>query len=50
MLIGLDDLTPSYYATLAQRYAKITPADVQRAAKTYFHPDNLVEVRTGPKS
>jgi zinc protease len=50
MLIGLDDLTPSYYAMLAQRYAKITPADVQRAAKTYFHPDNLVEVRTGPKS
>jgi zinc protease len=50
MTIGTDDLAPSYYATLVQRYAKITPADVQRAAKTWFHPDNLVEVRTGPKS
>jgi zinc protease len=48
--IGTDDLPASYYATLTQRYAKITPADVQRAAKTYFHPDNLVEVRTGPKT
>ncbi|HTD38858.1 MAG TPA: pitrilysin family protein [Candidatus Limnocylindrales bacterium] len=50
MRIGTDDLPTSYYATLAQRYAKITPADVQRVAQRYFHPDNLVEVRTGPKS
>jgi zinc protease len=50
MRIGSDDLPPSYYATLAQRYAKITPADVQRVARKYFHPDNLVEVRTGPKT
>ena len=48
--IGADDLPPSYFATLAQRYAKITPADVQRVSKIYLHPDNLVEVRTGPKS
>jgi zinc protease len=48
--IGTDDLDPTYYATLAQRYAKVTAADVQRAAKTYLHPDNLVEVRTGPKT
>jgi zinc protease len=46
--IGLDDLAPSYYATLAARYASITAADVRRAAQTYFHPDNLVEVRIGP--
>jgi len=46
--IGLDDLPPSYYATLADRYASITAADVRRAAQTYFHPDNLVEVRIGP--
>jgi zinc protease len=46
--IGLDGLAPSYYATLAGRYATITAADVQRAAQTYFHPDNLVEVRIGP--
>src|SRR3984885_7432842 len=48
--IGLDDLPSSYYANLAQRYQRITAADVQRAAKAYFHPDNLVEVRTGPKT
>ncbi|HEY6234747.1 MAG TPA: pitrilysin family protein [Candidatus Elarobacter sp.] len=50
MRIGLDDLPPSYFATLTQRYAKITAADVQRAAKTYFHPENLIEIRTGPKT
>jgi zinc protease len=50
MRIGTDDLPTSYYATLTQRYAKITPADIQRVSKTYFHPDNLVEVRTGPKT
>jgi zinc protease len=49
MRIGTDDLPTSYYTTLTQRYAKITPADIQRVSKTYFHPDNLVEVRTGPK-
>jgi zinc protease len=48
--IGLDDLPSSYYANLATRYQRVTAADVQRAAKTYFHPDNLVEVRTGPKT
>jgi zinc protease len=48
--IGLDDLAPSYYATLADRYASITAADVRRAAQTYFHPDNLVGVRIGPPS
>ncbi len=46
--IGLDDLPTSYYATLASRYAAIGAADVQHAAQTYFHPDNLVEVRIGP--
>jgi zinc protease len=50
MRIGLDDLPTSYYATLTQRYAKITPADIQRVSKLYFHPDNMVEVRTGPKT
>jgi zinc protease len=46
--IGVDELPSTYYATLAQRYSRITAADVQRAAKTYLHPDNLIEVRTGP--
>ena len=48
MRIASDDLPANYYATLSDRYRRITAADVQRAAKTYFHPDNLVEVRTGP--
>jgi zinc protease len=46
--IGLDELPTSYYSTLAERYASITAADVRRAAQTWFHPDNLVEVRIGP--
>ena len=50
MRIGTDDLPTSYFATLTQRYAKITPADIQRVSKLYFHPDNMVEVRTGPKT
>jgi len=37
------------YATLAKRYAAVTPADIERVAKTYLHPENLVEVLTGPK-
>jgi zinc protease len=47
--ISLDELTPSYYATLAERYAGISAADVRHAAQRYFHPDNLVEVRIGPR-
>jgi zinc protease len=46
--IGMDDLSPAYYSTLAQRYAGITPGQVRQAAQTWFHPDNLVEVRVGP--
>lgn len=46
--IALDGLPPSYFATLSQRYAGFTAADVRRAAQAYFHPDNLVEVRIGP--
>ncbi len=48
--IGLNDLPTTYYTTLAARFASITAADVRRAAQTYFHPDNLVEVRIGPPS
>ena len=50
MNIGTNDLPLDYYATFAARFAKITPADIERVAKTYLHPDNLVEVRTGPKT
>jgi zinc protease len=50
MHIGSERLATDYYATLADRYAHVTPDDVRRAAREYFHPDSLVEVRTGPKS
>jgi zinc protease len=50
MNIGTDRLAADYYSTLAERYARVTPADVRRAARTYFHPDHFVEIRTGPKS
>jgi zinc protease len=49
MLIGTQGYPADYFATLAERYARVSPADVQRAARTYFHPESLVEVRTGPK-
>jgi zinc protease len=47
--MGTYGLPADYYATLADRYSKIGPADVQRAARAYFHPDNLVEIRAGAK-
>ena len=50
MNIGTDRLPADYYSTLAERYARVTPADVERAAREYFHPDHFVEIRTGPKT
>jgi zinc protease len=47
--LARDRLPLDYYATLGARYAAVTPADIERVAKTYLHPDNLVEVVTGPK-
>ncbi|HEV3153465.1 MAG TPA: pitrilysin family protein [Candidatus Baltobacteraceae bacterium] len=43
-----DGLDLNYYRTLTQRYADITPADVQRVAKEYLQPDRLIEVFSGP--
>jgi len=48
MNIGNNDLPLDYYATFAHRFDKITPAEIERVAKLYLHPANLVEVRTGP--
>jgi zinc protease len=47
--IGVNGLPDTYYATLADRYANITPADVRRAATEGMHPDALIEVRVGPR-
>lgn len=46
--IAENDLPADYYATLGRRYAKITPAEIERVAKTYLHPNHLVDIRTGP--
>lgn len=47
--IAQDRLPLTYYGTLAQRYAAITPADIQRVAKMYLRPDRLIEVFSGPQ-
>jgi len=47
--IARDRLPLDYYATLGARQRAVTSADVLRVAKQYLHPDNLVEVVTGPK-
>jgi zinc protease len=49
LTIGQDRLPLDYFGTLAQRYAGITPADVQRVAKEYLQPDRLIEVFAGPE-
>lgn len=47
--IEQNHLPLDYYATLAQQYAAITPADIQRVAKEYLQPDRLIEVFAGPQ-
>jgi len=37
-----------YYATLNDRYARITPGDIQRAAKKYLRPGALITIYAGP--
>ncbi|MDQ6929952.1 MAG: insulinase family protein [Candidatus Eremiobacteraeota bacterium] len=41
-------LPRSYYATLNERYGRVTPADIQRVAKKYLRPAGLIEVYAGP--
>lgn len=46
--IATNDFPLDYYRTLNERFAQITPADVQRVARSYLHPSRLVEVYAGP--
>lgn len=46
--IATNGLSLNYFANLQSRYASITPADIQRVAKEYLHPDRLIEVFSGP--
>jgi zinc protease len=48
MDITTNNLPLDYYATLNERFARITAADVQRVAKEYLRPSQLVEVYAGP--
>jgi zinc protease len=48
MDIATNHLPLDYYATLNERFSQITPADVQRVARNYLHPESLVEVYAGP--
>jgi predicted Zn-dependent peptidase len=47
--IAQDHLPLDYFSTLAQRYAGITAADIQRVAKEYIEPDRLIQVYAGPE-
>jgi predicted Zn-dependent peptidase len=46
--IGTDGLALDDDTTRAARYAAIDGAAVLRAAQTYLHPDDLVEIYEGP--
>ena len=46
--IAANHLPLDYYRTLNERFARITAADVQRVARAYLQPDELVEVYAGP--
>lgn len=46
--IAVNGLPLDYYRSLNERFAQITPADVQRVARAYLRPGRLVEVYSGP--
>ena len=48
--IFLYDRPLNYYATLPEGFAKVTPQEVEKAAQTRVHPDNLLIVAVGDKS
>lgn len=46
--LGANDLPLNYYQTREANFNKLTAADIQRVAKEFLKPDNLVEVYEGP--
>jgi zinc protease len=46
--IGTEGLALDYDTTRLARYAAIAGAQVLRAAQTYLHPDDLIEIYEGP--
>ncbi len=49
LAVASNGLPLDYYQTLAQRYARITPADIQRVAKATLHPENMIQIFVGPR-
>ncbi len=47
--VASSGLPLDYYQTLGRRYARITPADIQRVAKAYLHPESLIQIYAGPR-
>ncbi len=46
--IATNDLPADYYRNLNERFGRITAADVQRVAKKYLDPSQLVQIYAGP--
>ncbi len=46
--IQTNHLPRDYYQSLNERFAKITAADVERVAKKYLEPSQLVQIYAGP--
>ena len=44
----INGLPADYYGTLNDRFAAITPSDIERVAQKYLAPDKLVQVYAGP--
>lgn len=46
--IGLYDLPLDYFRDRSDELAHVTAADVQRVARTYLRPDDLIQIYAGP--
>jgi predicted Zn-dependent peptidase len=46
--LAQNDLPGNYFSTLQARYANITPADIQRVARKYLQPEQLIQIYAGP--
>ena len=46
--LAQNRLPGDYFATLQTRFANITPADIERVARRYLRPDDLIQIYAGP--
>ena len=47
LLLEVAGESPDYYETLLDRYRQVTPADLQRVARQYLHPDQSIVLVVG---